>query len=378
MTGARRIRTVIVDDSAVARQLLHWMLTQAGDFEVVDAVADGERALERVASIRPDLVTMDLHLPGMDGLEVTRRIMQRSPTPIAIVAASANLDDAIIFEALAAGALAAVQRPLAPGQPDYLKRRRRLLSELRTIARATFADVSRRPATDEPLAAPRPVALADATPRRTTPERLGRPAIALIAVATSTGGPQALRVLLSGLPPVLLPPILIVQHIADGFAAGLAGWLGSVAPGPVRVASDGEQLTSGTTLIAPDDRHLTVTPDGRVRLVATAPVGGHRPSASVLFESTAEAFGASALGIVLTGMGRDGADGLLRIRQAGGLTIAEDPATAVVGGMPGAAIALGAVDHVLPLAAIGPSLTTVLNQPNSASITDRPIGRSTS
>ena len=377
MTRARRIRTVIVDDSAVARQLLHWTLTQAGDFEVVDTVPDGELAVDRVASLRPDLVTMDLHLPGIDGLEATRRIMQRSPTPIAIVAASANLDEAIIFEALAAGALAAIQRPLSPGQPDYLKRRRILLGELRTIARASSTGAARRPAL-EGRAVPRPVASADARLRKMALEQPGRPAIALIAVASSTGGPQALRVLLSGLPPVLLPPILIVQHIADGFAAGLAGWLGSVASGPVRIAVDGERLTSGTILIAPDDRHLTVTPDGRVRLVASVPVDGHRPSATVLFESTAVAFGARGLGIILTGMGRDGADGLLRIHQAGGPTIAEDPATAVVGGMPGAAIALGAVDHVLPLAAIGPSLTTVLNQPRSSSITDRPIRRSTS
>ena len=146
MTRARRIRTVIVDDSAVARQLLHWTLTQAGDFEVVDTVPDGELAVDRVASLQPDLVTMDLHLPGIDGLEATRRIMQRSPTPIAIVAASANLDEAIIFEALAAGALAAIQRPLSPGQPDYLKRRRILLGELRTIARASSAGAARGPA----------------------------------------------------------------------------------------------------------------------------------------------------------------------------------------------------------------------------------------
>lgn len=360
MTDRPRIRTVVVDDSAVARQLLYWLLSRAGDFEVVDTVADGERAIERVATLRPDLVTMDLHLPGMDGIEATRQIMQRAPTPIAVVAASANLDDVAIFDALAAGALVAVRRPLAPGQPDYLKRRARLLAELRTIARPASPPISRRPSGDVARTPPRGVELAGPAVRRFVPAEGGRPPVAVIVVATSTGGPQALRTLLSGLPPGDLPPILIVQHIADGFAAGLARWLSTVVPGSARVASDGERLTRGSILVAPDDRHLTVTREGRVRLVESPPVAGHRPSATVLLTSAAEAFGPGALGIVMTGMGRDGADGLLRIRQAGGLTFAEDPATAVVGGMPGAAIAIGAVDHILPLDALAPAIASVI------------------
>lgn len=352
-----------MDDSAVARQLLHWVLTEAGDFEVIDVVADGERAVERVASLRPDLVTMDLHLPGIDGLEVTRRIMRQSPTAIAIVAASANMDDSTIFEALEAGALTAVQRPLSPGQPDYLKRRRRLLAELRTVARASFADTVPSRVATERRAGERGAAPVERRPPARTAPLASRP-VEVIAVAASTGGPQALRALLSGMPSGPLPPILIVQHITEGFVTGLTDWLGRAAPGSVRLATDGERLANGIILLAPDDRHLTVTRDGRVRLLASPAIGGHRPSATVLFESVAASFGSAAMGIVLTGMGRDGADGLLRLREAGGLTIAEDPATAVVGGMPGAAIALGAVDHVLPLPAIGPSLATVVGRPH--------------
>lgn len=359
MTGGLRIRTVIVDDSAVARQLLHWTLTRAGDFEVIETVGDGERALERVEALRPDLVTMDLHLPGMNGLEVTRRIMRRTPTPIAIVAASANLNDATIFEALEAGALAAVQRPLAPGQPDYLGRRRRLLGELRAIGRSSLATrVSRTGQAAGRVSGRRHGPAAKALPPA-TPTSDRRP-LELIAVGASTGGPQALRSLLSGLPRANLPPLLVVQHMAEGFVAGLAAWLASDGRGSVRVATDGERLATGTVLIAPDGRHLTATRDGRVRLLASAPVGGHRPSANVLFESVAAAYGARAVGIILTGMGRDGADGLLRLHQAGGHTLAEDPATAVVGGMPGAAIALGAIDHVLPLPEIAPALARML------------------
>jgi two-component system chemotaxis response regulator CheB len=368
VTGARQIRTVIVDDSAVARQLLHWVLTQAGDFEVIETVSDGERAVERISKLRPDLVTMDLHLPGIDGLEVTRRVMRRAPTPIAIVAASANLDDTAIFEALEAGALTAVQRPLAQGQPGYLRRRRRLLDELRAIAPARVARLP-RPGVPATRATSEHASL-DTARIQPAVEAGSLGPVDLIAVAASTGGPQALRVLLSGLargrsspdrgPSLAIPPILVVQHITEGFVSGMAGWLATAAAGPVRVAVNGERPEAGSALIAPDGRHLTVTPDGRVRLLSTAPVGGLRPSADVLFRSVAAAFGPRAVGVVLTGMGRDGADGLLELRQTGARTIAEDPATAIVGGMPGAAVELGGIDQVLSLDQIGPALARLL------------------
>jgi two-component system chemotaxis response regulator CheB len=364
VSGTPRIRTVIVDDSAVARQLLHWTLTGAGDFEVIETVSDGARAVERITTLKPDLVTMDLHLPGIDGLEVTRRIMRRTPTPIAIVAASANLDDGVIFEALEAGALTAVHRPLPQGQPGYLRRRRQLLAELRAIAQANVAAPRSRVAEG-----------AGTTARPARPKAAwGQPpadggqvrTVEVIAVAASTGGPQALRVLLAGLARgrssagravhLELPPIIVVQHITEGFVEGLAGWLAAEAPGPVRVAVNGERLEPGTILIAPDARHLTVTPDGRVRLLATPSVGGHRPSADVLFRSLAASYGDRAVGIVLTGMGRDGAEGLRELHEAGAPTIAQDPATAVVGGMPGAAVALGAVDRVLDMGDIALSI----------------------
>ncbi|HUQ78529.1 MAG TPA: chemotaxis-specific protein-glutamate methyltransferase CheB [Patescibacteria group bacterium] len=377
MTSRRRIRTVIVDDSAVARLLLHRVLTHAGDFDVIESVSEGERAVERVATLRPDLVTMDLHLPGIDGVEVTRRIMRRSPTPIAIVAASANLDDATIYEALGAGALTAVQRPLAPGQPDYLPRRRRLLHELRSITQANASPIGEPPTVTR---RGRSAATTPAQPmaHRSLSQEGAGSAVALIAIAASTGGPHALRTLLSNMPSGVLPPIVIVQHIADGFSAGLAAWLAGVSSLPVRVAVDGERLSAGMVLVAPDDRHLTVEHDGRVRLLATGAVGGHRPSATVLFESVARTFGSLSVGIVLTGMGRDGADGLLKVRQSGGRTIAEDPATAVVGGMPGAAIALDAADRVLPLAEIGPYVASLLHQRPTTPSDHQPERRPTS
>lgn len=370
MTTVRPIRTMIVDDSAVARQLLHWMLTRAGDFEVIETVGDGERAVERVAAARPDLVTMDVHLPGIDGLEATRRIMRRSPTPIAIVAASANIHDGIIFEALEAGALTVVQRPLAQGQPSYLRRRRVLLGELRAIAPARIArGAPSATATASTSRGPR----VEPARRHPSPYAGQSQSVELIAIAASTGGPQALKVFLSGLtdsrpagrPKLPLPPIVVVQHIAEGFVEGLASWLNADASGPVRVAVNGERLERGTILLAPDGRHLTVTPDGRVRLLSTPAVGGHRPSADTLFASVAAAYGSRAAGIVLTGMGRDGAEGLRELHATGAPTFAQDPATAVVGGMPAAAVDLGAVGQVLSLAALA-SVVERLAAPSSA------------
>lgn len=378
MIADRRIRTLIVDDSAVVRQLLHRTLTQAGDFVVVDAVSDGERATARVARLRPDLVTMDLHLPGLNGLEATREIMRRSPTAIAVVAASASLDDATIFEALEAGALTAVRRPLAPGQPGYLARRRELLAEFRAAVRAHQASGAR----SGQSTLDRRTGGAEAPVFQLLPSREWAPAptvspphgsiaplgarVELIAVAASTGGPHALRALLASLANEDCPPVVVVQHIADGFTPGLATWLCTASRASVRLANHGDRLVRGEVLVAPEQRHLRVTREGIVQLAASPPVGGHRPSADVLFQSVAEAYGPRALGIVLTGMGRDGAEGLLALRQARGRTIVEDPSTAVVGGMPGSAIELGAAGAVYPLAVIGPAVVRMLRAATGA------------
>jgi two-component system chemotaxis response regulator CheB len=342
---------LVVEDSAVARQLLTAILEDAGGFEVIDAVVDGERAVRRVADLRPDLVTMDLHLHGMDGLQATARIMRETPTPIAIVSASGNLNDQIVFEALRAGALTAVERPLPPGHPRYLARRRRLLNELRAAARARLSAIE--PA---PVAGLGRASTAGAAPVTPAIERR----VDLIAIAASTGGPVALSRLLSSLPRAGMPPIVVVQHIADGFVRGLASWLTGATQHTVRLAVDGESLTRDVTLLAPDERHLEVTADGRVALVPGSPVKRHRPSANRLLETVAATYGKHAAGIVLTGMGQDGAEGLLALRRAGGLTIAQDRASSIVYGMPAAAVALAAAERTLPLDSIGPFLRDLI------------------
>ncbi len=338
-----RIRTLVVDDSAVARQLLVAILQDAGDFEILETVTDGHVAVDRVAKLRPDLVTMDIHLPGLDGLAATTRIMRDTPTPIAIVSGSGNLNDMVVFDALRAGALTAVARPMPPGHPQYLVRRHHLLDELRTAAGARTRIARRETERAQRRSVTSPVESIRTATRRTE----------LVAIAGSTGGPAALEMLLGALPERGLPPILVVQHIAAGFVDGLASWLERSAPGPVRVARDGEPLASGVVLLAPDDYHLTVGPDRHVALQDDEPVGGHKPSANRLFESVANAYGSSAVGIVLSGMGRDGAEGLLALRRAGGLTIAQDRSTSVVFGMPSAALAIDGAQHALPIDAIG-------------------------
>lgn len=347
----RRIRAFVVEDTAVTRHLLIRLLEQAGDFEVIGSAADGLEAVEAVISSRPDVVTMGIHLPGLDGIEATRRIVERAQTPVLVVSDSGNVDDRTLFDVLDAGALGLALRPLAPGRPGADERRDALLGELRTTARlstdvraARASRARRTPRAAVPRSGPsrpaEPVAVA----------RRGE--VAVIGIAASTGGPSALRRLLADLPPQL-PPVLVVQHMASGFVTGFAAWLAQAISARVSVAVDGEPMTAGKIVIGPDDRHLVVDAQRRIRLVDSPPVNGHRPSADILFTSLAERYGAGVLGIVLTGMGSDGAEGLGRIRRAGGTTLAQDQGSSVVYGMPAVAADRGAVQHVVPLESLG-------------------------
>jgi two-component system chemotaxis response regulator CheB len=349
------IRVVVAEDSAAARQLLVAILGEAQGFEVADAVGDGEAALKAVLRHRPSVITMDLHMPGWDGAEASRRIMNVAPTPIVIVTASSNVDGRLTYDALAAGALSVVARPVSPNHPRYAQRRRALLDELRLMA---DVQVVRR---YEPSRVVPPV------------PRISRRAAAgptrVIAIATSTGGPAALMRLLRDLPPDLETPILVVQHLSIGFLDGLVRWLSMETGRLVQVARDGQLLARGEVLVAPDDRHLRIRPDGTIWLGSDPPIDGHRPSATALFESVAEAAGAAAVGVVLTGMGRDGAAGLRKLHDAGGPTLAQDAASSAVYGMPKAAVDIGAVDQVAPLGALGGAIGAIVHR------SSRPAGR---
>ncbi|MFZ5853049.1 MAG: chemotaxis-specific protein-glutamate methyltransferase CheB [Chloroflexota bacterium] len=340
------IRVVVTEDSAVTRALLTAILEEAPEFEVVAAVSDGAAAVDAVGRLRPSVVTMDLHMPRLDGVEATRRIMREVPTPIVVVTASSEVDGRMTYDALAAGALSVVARPVGPSDPRFAPRRAQLLAELRLMAGVSV--VRRFEQTQPPTSAP-----------LREPRQPVRP-IRVIAIAASTGGPAALHRILGDLPRDFDVPIVVVQHMSEGFIGGLARWLSDAAPGAVSIARDGDPLTAGNVLLAPDGAHLRVAADGTVRLRAGSPVGGHRPAATVLFDTVADVYGAEAIGIILTGMGRDGADGLARLRATGAVTLAQDAASSAVFGMPRAALEAGAVERVVSLENLGSTIAALV------------------
>lgn len=328
------IRVLVVEDMPTARQLLVGILSADPELEVVGQAADGAEALARVRALRPDAITMDVMMMPVDGIQATAQIMAERPTPIVIVTSLDVNEVTLSMKALAAGALAALPKPRGPGSPGFADDARRLVTTVKAMSRVALL---RRP---EPAnrAAPPPAPAPREGPR-------GR----VVAVAASTGGPAALQRILARLPAGFQAPVLVVQHIALGFSEGFARWLAAAGPLRVRVATDGMPLEAGVVHVAPDDRHLGVTADGARATVSTAaPVGGFRPSGTPLFRSVAAAFGPGAVGVILSGMGRDGVDGLADIRRAGGRIVAQESASCAVDGMPGAAQAAGLADAVLP------------------------------
>jgi two-component system chemotaxis response regulator CheB len=341
----RPFRVLLVEDSPTTREYLVSLLDDDPALHVVGQAPDGEEAVRLAARLRPDVVLMDVHMPRVDGYEATRRIMETVPTPVVIVSASFELDDAAAaLEALKAGAVAIVVKPPAPGQPGHTEGARTLIEQVRLMAEVKV--VRRRPPRAQP-APPKP---------QPVPGRR----IRVIAIGASTGGPQALAEILALLPAGLACPVLIVQHIAPGFVPGLAKVLGEDTRLRVKPAEAGEIAHPGSVYLAPDGHQMGLSAIGRIALTQDTAQNGFRPSASYLFASVARDFGGSALGILLTGMSGDGADGLKRLHDAGGLTIVQDEETSVIFGMPKEAIRLGAADYVLPPARIAATIDSLV------------------
>jgi two-component system, chemotaxis family, protein-glutamate methylesterase/glutaminase len=338
-----QIRVLVVDDSPAQSAFLRALLEADPRLTVVGVAPNGAAAVRETARLAPHVITMDLHMPLMDGLEATRQVMAQTPTPIVLVTASASYrDQHLVFQAFEAGALAVVAKPSIGQTQDTLAR-----ELIRTVKSVAGFKLVRRWGPRRPSESARPTPTDAQLAARARPE--------LVAIGASTGGPQALQEILTHLPPRFPWPVLVVQHITPGFAAGLVDWLRPQCTLPIALATDGLALRDPGIFVAPTGHHLTVRARA-LKLTGTPPVSGHRPSATVLFQSVAREYGASVVGVLLTGMGDDGAAGLRDIKRGGGLTVAQDEASSIVFGMPAAAIALGVVDRVLAPASIAPML----------------------
>jgi two-component system, chemotaxis family, protein-glutamate methylesterase/glutaminase len=329
---AKTIRILLVEDSPVQRELLAFILEEAGDFELIATAGNGQEAVEQTERLKPDIVLMDCHMPKMDGIEATRRIMAKCPTPIVIVSASLLPDDVqLTFDAIKSGALAVMSKPAGFSTPEHEQQAKEMVTTLRLMSDVKV--VGRRTSLRTPGTPP-------LLPRLKQKPRA-------IAIAGSTGAPGIVSDILAAVGPSLPCPILIVQHMARGFVGGFATWLSQKTKIPVLLGQHGMMAEGGRVYVAPDDVHMGIAVDGRLFLSNEPAEDGFRPSASYLLRSVATAFGPSSVGILLTGMGRDGAAGLAEIRRAGGVTAVQDEASCVVFGMPREAIRLEAAMHVL-------------------------------
>jgi len=343
------IKVLVADDSLVTRTLVVKLLNSEPDIRVIGTANDGLEALEFLASgRRPDIVVMDIHMPRLDGFEATRRIMETHPLPIIICTATADPQElATAFRSLEAGAVACIKKPVALG-PDFETRRDNLLQSVRLMSEVKV--VRRWSRTRSTTTAPAASAFPGVGP--------AGPDIQLIGMGASTGGPPALQTILSGLPANFGVPLLIVQHIAQGFLPAMVEWLSDTTARRVHIATHDTLPQPGDAYIAPDDFHLAVDARGHILLARSAPENGMRPAVSHLFRSLANMCGPRAIGVLLTGMGADGAAELKLMKDRGAFTIAQDQSSSIVHGMPREAIELGAATQVLPADKVAGALVT--------------------
>ncbi|OAX55903.1 protein-glutamate methylesterase/protein-glutamine glutaminase [Xanthomonas graminis] len=349
-------RVLIVDDSAVVRQMLTEILSRAPGIEVVGSAADPILAREKIKRLNPDVITLDVEMPRMDGLAFLENLMRLRPTPVVMISSLTERGADTTLQALALGAVDFISKPkldVARGLEEYAEE---IIGKVKAAAKAKVR------ALDRP-AAPRPAGNAVAAPSALSTLKF-RTTDRLIAIGASAGGTEALRVVLEGMP-ADSPAVVMTQHLPAGFSTAFADRLNRHSAMAVREASEGEAILPGHAYLPPGGKHLQVVRDGarwRCKIDDGPPVNRHKPAVDVLFQSVARNAGANAIGAVLTGMGDDGARGLLEMLQAGASTLVQDEATSVVWGMPGSAFRLGAAQEVLPLDRIAERLIALSNQ----------------
>jgi two-component system chemotaxis response regulator CheB len=362
-----RLSVLVVDDSAFMRRLISQILESSGEFHVVATARNGLDALQKVHALEPDLVTMDVDMPELDGLQALGYIMSESPRPVVMLsAATTHSGHDVTLRALELGAVDFVRKPSGPISLDLARVTDRLLGALRAAAQANLRGVrmlavNRLPVRGTPA---RPTAVVPSA--AIVPPRVAAPGTAaqrVIAIASSTGGPRALAEVIPNLPRALGAAVLVVQHMPAGFTKSLAQRLHAMSKLPVSEAEEGEPILTDRVYLAPGGRHMLLSgADGAATIVLddSAPIWGVRPSADPLFRSVAELYGPQAVAVVLTGMGRDGADGTRAIRKAGGTAVLQDRATSTIFGMPNAAFQIAGADRVAGLGDIAPAIVAML------------------
>ena len=348
----RKIRVLVADDSPLIRDLIRAMIEADPELEVAGEAVNGLEAVEKVRLLRPDIVTMDLEMPVLDGLQAIERIMCESAVPILVV--TTRGDAATAYAAIAKGALDLMVKPdvSIAGARDFTDRLR-MLSKVRVLTHIAGKCFGRRATDVQRVTGAVPaggIAAGKNLGRRATDVAPGAlSAGVVVAVAASTGGPDALSVILSRLPPKFPVPIVIAQHISDGFVSGMVGWLKTVSRIEIKIAVDGEALLPGVAYVCPPENHMRISRGRKIVFVERHPKDIFRPSCDTLLTSVGESCGAKAVGVILTGMGNDGVAGMKAIKAAGGVTLAQDEKTSVIFGMPNLAIASGCIDRIVPL-----------------------------
>lgn len=382
------IRVLLVEDSPVAVIILKRILNSSPDIQVVGTARTGIEGLNMIPLVQPHVICTDLHMPQMNGLEFTEEVMANCPRPILVISASVQPENKEnVFELLAAGAIDVFPKPRAGMRENYEAIKQELITKVRVLSGVSVFTLRRKRhinqvqpcetptkqpsiSTYQKSSSPKIVTQVSSikAPEKSVirpsvkdePSKLGLQRYRVVTIGASTGGPQALQTILSQLPPKFPVPVICIQHISQGFLQGLVDWLARECRLPVKIATFGELPQPGHIYFTPEAKHLEFDRNGRFIYSSAAPYSGHRPSVTVTFNSIAQYYGRSSVGILLTGMGRDGADGMQAIAQAGGLTIAQDEPSCVVFGMPKEAIALGAAQYILPVKEIAPLLVNRL------------------